>query len=129
MGKIAGVLLDTRKKTVSAVAIDDELETYYKLLGCSTIEIVPRKIGKYIVNIVCDEEGLLKSNPLTSAIDSMGNGMLVGSLFITGLADEEGDLTGLTEEEQNYIISRCAVFPTRLHPEGLMMVTECNYNF
>ena len=128
MGKITGIFVDTKNKTASAITVDDELETYYKLLDCKWIEIAPRKIGNTLVNIICDEEGLLKQDPLMSAVDSIGNGMLAGSLFITGLADDEGDLTSLTEEDQKQVLGKCMVLPTRQHPEGLMMVTECEYD-
>lgn len=128
MGKITGIFVDTKNKTASAITVDDELETYYKLLDCKWIEIAPRKIGNSIVNIICDEEGLLKQDPLMSAVDGIGNGMLAGSLFITGLTDDEGDLTSLAEEDQKQVLGKCMVLPTRQHPEGLMMVTECEYD-
>ena len=128
MGKITGIFVDTENKKTSVLTVDDELETYYKLLNCSLIEIVPRKIGNSIVNIICDEEGLLINDPLMSAVDSAGNGMLAGSLFITGLTDDEGALTSLTEEDQQQVLGKCVVLPTRKHPEGLMMVTDCGYD-
>ena len=128
MGKITGIFVDTKNKTASAITVDDELETYYKLLDCKWIEIAPRKIGNSIVNIICDEEGLLKQDPLMSAVDGIGNGILAGSLFITGLTDDEGDLTSLAEEDQKQVLGKCMVLPTRQHPEGLMMVTECEYD-
>lgn len=128
MGKITGIFVDTKNKKTSVLTVDDELETYYKLLNCSLIEIVPRKIGNSIVNIICDEEGLLINDPLMSAVDGAGNGMLAGSLFITGLADDEGELTSLAEEDQQQVLEKCMVLPTRKHPEGLMMVTECEYD-
>lgn len=128
MGKITGIFVDTKNKKTSVLTVDDELETYYKLLNCNLIEIVPRKIGNSIVNIICDEEGLLINDPLMSAVDGAGNGMLAGSLFITGLADDEGELTSLTEEDRQQVLEKCMVLPTRKHPEGLMMVTECEYD-
>lgn len=67
-------------------------------------------------------------DPKVSAIDNLGNIMLVGNLFITGPADQEGNLTSLTKEDANFVLKRCQVMPIKLHPEGLMILTQCEYD-
>lgn len=51
------VLLDVMNDKVEVVDAE-ELEDYYKLIGCRTIEIVNWEIMGRRFDIVCDEEGL-----------------------------------------------------------------------
>lgn len=48
--------------------IKDDLHTYYKLLNCDTIDIVKRSFGGITCDVVCDDEGLLKENPLPCSL-------------------------------------------------------------
>lgn len=131
MSKLSGVLIDTEKRIARSVTIEDELDEFYKILNCSTIDIVQRRIGsgrsKKSFSIVCDDEGTFVEDPKISAINNLGSGMLVGNLFITGLSDDEGNLLSLAPEDLNYILRRCQKMPTRKHPEGLMILTQCEY--
>lgn len=129
MEKVRGIHIDTDNKCASPVTIDDDLDAYYKLLRCDTVEIVPRKIGRHIVNVICDESGLLIQDPIISAIDGNGEIMFVGNLFIAGLYDSEGNLTSLTDEEQKDILEKCRIIPTKVHSDGLIMVTGCEYDY
>ena len=104
--KITGILIDTEANAVNIVTIDNTLEAYYSALNCSCIDIVERTIGestKYFT-IVCDDEGLLKSNPCISAVSDAYEPMLVGNLFITDLERETGELTSLAEHELEYVL-------------------------
>lgn len=119
------LLLDTIKKTVEVVN-PESLEDYYKMIGCRCIDIVRRKIGRKTYEIICDDEGLLQNDPLISAIDNLGNVMLVGSMIISGLADEEGELTDLSPADIKYIKQRIMTLDTRKHAD-LLMLTQCEY--
>jgi len=119
------ILLDTVKKTTTVVNPTD-LQDYYKMIGCRCIDIVTRKIGRKVYDIVCDDEGTFVDDPLISAIDDFGNVMLVGSLIICGLADSEGELTDLTPADIQYIKKRIQTLDTRKHRD-LLMLTSCNY--
>lgn len=55
------VLLDVMNDKVEVVDAE-ELEDYYKLIGCRTIEIVNWEIMGRRFDIVCDEEGLFFEN-------------------------------------------------------------------
>ena len=79
--------------------IIDELETYRDLIGCDWIDIARRNIGDKEYDIVVDDEGLLKENPIVSAFSGTKDPMLVGTMVICGTADSEGVLTGLSEED------------------------------
>ncbi|MBQ6980024.1 MAG: DUF3846 domain-containing protein [Clostridia bacterium] len=79
--------------------IEDNIDTFYKLINCNSVEMPQRQInGKYFT-IICDEEGTLKSNPIVSACSHKGDAMLVGNLIITGLPDIKGNLTGLSDSD------------------------------
>lgn len=46
-------------KAPEKLNIKDELQSYYNLLECNTIDIIRRKIGKRYFHIICDDEGML----------------------------------------------------------------------
>ena len=86
--------------------IEDNIDTFYKLINCDSVEMPQRQInGKYFT-IICDEEGALKSNPIVSACSHKGDAMLVGNLIITGLPNEYGELTGLSDDDVLLIMSK-----------------------
>ena len=89
--------LVTPSKT-SLVDIDPELETYYKLLECDTIDIVYRKIGDRYFDVICDDEALLKAGSQVTCVDRRYNPMLFGNLLLVH-HDEEGSTLGLEEDD------------------------------
>lgn len=126
--KLLGVLVDVENEKVEAMEIEDELDSFYKILNCSTIDIVVRRIGgrhKKVFDIVCDDEGLFKEPQKISAIDNLGNVQLVGNIFITGTADDKGNLTSLSPSDVAYIKSRVQKMDTRKFPDGYPMLTQC----
>lgn len=82
--KVRGVLINVESNPGRAdvVEIEAELDKFYAILRCNTIDIVIRKIGGRAFNIVCDDEGLLKDSPIISAVSKLGQPTLVGNLFI-----------------------------------------------
>ena len=128
--KLLGVLVDVENEKVEAMEIEDELDSFYKILNCSTIDIVVRRIGgrhKKAFDIVCDDEGLFKEPQKISAIDNLGNVQLVGNIFITGTADNEGNLTSLSDSDVAYIKSKVQKMSTRKFPDGYPMLTQCEF--
>ena len=131
--KLRGVLVDVEKETVSVVEIPDKLDEFYRILNCDCIDIVARRIGKHPsgrqkrYNIVCDDEGLYKDPQKISAIDNMGQAMLVGNLFIVGGADHEGNLTSLWDSDVMWILDKVQKMGTRKFPAGYPMLTQCEY--
>lgn len=100
--KITGVLLDVNTQQVKPVTVNDDLQEYYKLLGCESIEIIARKIDVRTFLIVCDEEGTLKEKPVISGLDTGFRQHLVGSLFICK-PGEDGELGSLETEDIYFI--------------------------
>ena len=119
------LLIDTRTKEVRVVN-PAGLEDYYNLIGCDLVDIVTRRIGRKVYEVICDDEGTFCEDPLISAIDDLGRVMFVGSLIITGKVDDEGELTDLTANDIRYIKKRVQHMPTRLH-DDLLILTNCNY--
>lgn len=129
---LRGVLVDVEKETASIVEIPDELDEFYKILNCSCIDITVRRIGynyhnKIRVNIVCDDEGLLKNDPKISAINNLGNPELCGNLFIVGGTIIDGNLTSLSEYEATTILGKVQKISTRKYPAGYPILTQCEY--
>ena len=96
--KITGVLLDVNTQQVKPITVNDDLQEYYRLLGCESIEIIARKIAGRTFLIVCDEEGTIKEKPVISGLDTGFRPDLVGSLFICK-PGEDGELGSLEEKD------------------------------
>lgn len=98
--QITGILLDVlNMKTPRPYTIEtSNLQSYYTALGCDVFDITTRKIGRGYYDVYCDDEGLLKCNPILSAVDSDGSPALVGNLFVCK-HDAEGNTIGLSEHE------------------------------
>jgi hypothetical protein len=92
---------------IEVKAIENTLSAFYDEIGCQFIEIVKTKIrGKYY-NVVCDEEGLNKENPIPTVLTARNPyEKIVGTVIITGVEDEHGDLTSLTDEDIDNISNR-----------------------
>lgn len=128
--KLLGVLVDVWNEKMQAVEIEDNLDSLYKILDCSCIDIVRRRIGgryKKSFEIACDDEGLFREPQKISAIDNLGTAQLVGNIFITGESDADGNLTSLTEYDVSYILSKVQKISTRKFINGYPMLTQCEY--
>ena len=121
------ILLNVYENEVKIIEIEPELDAYYKALDCSCIDIVERKIGGKWFDIMCDDEGLFREGHKISAINDMGEPMLVGNLLFFH-NDGAGNLTGLEEADVVHIMKYIQKMYTRNHPEGYKMLTQCEYN-
>lgn len=124
---LRGVLVDVENEKVTVVNIPDELDEFYKILNCSCIDIVRRKIGRKYFEIICDDEGLFKENVKISAIDNLGGVQLVGNILIVGPDVDDGNLTGLSPADAAYVLSRVQKMGTKKYPDGYPMLTQCEY--
>lgn len=86
--------------------VDPTLKNLLKLTGCDCITIVKRKVGGIPMNIVLDDEGLLKPNTasaMSTKLDMSGeNEVLMGKILLFGV-DYDGDLRSLSELELRLI--------------------------
>lgn len=122
---ITGVLLDAENARVKRASIPDTLESYYKTLDCSTIDIISRTIGGKRFDIVCDDEGTFREDVRISALDRACQPMLVGSLFVC--KSKNGELISLNDAEIAHVLRCSRKLPTRAHPEGLAMFLNVDY--
>ena len=121
------LLLDVKNRDVKMVEAND-LEDYYRLIGCRTIDIVSRTIGDVRVEIVIDDEGALVDNPKVSAIDIDGTPMLFGNLLVaSGRVTEDGELTELTKGEVDEIMDNIATITTSVYKEPYPVLVEMDY--
>ena len=98
MKKLLAYLVDPEACIGMEYGVLDDLDCFYETLDCDTIDIVTRKIGGRVYDIICDDEALLKPFPCPSATGSNGT-MLYNKLLVCGQADDEGELTSLTDED------------------------------
>ena len=121
------LLLDVKNREVKMVEAN-ELDDYYRLIGCRTIDIVSRSIGDVRVEIVLDDEGAIIDKPKASAIDIDGTPMLFGNLLVaSGRVTDDGELTELTEEEVDEIMDNVATISTSVYKEPYPAFVEVDY--
>lgn len=109
---IRGVLVDTINNKIETRKLftdeDTFLHEYYKILNCDTIDIISRKIGNNYYDIICDDEGLLKANPIPSmlVVDDADRiiQFLVGNIYIVK-HDEDGNEISLNNDEIDEVMS------------------------
>lgn len=126
MEMIKGVLIDVVNDSAKAIEVEKDLETYYKILNCSCIDIVDRKIGKKEFNIICDDEGLFKKPQKISAINNLGEPQLVGNLFVVKFDGKE-DVTSLDDSECKYVMQYIQKMCTKNYPEGYPILTQVEF--
>lgn len=92
------LLLDTDSLQPQIVETEGGLEEWYRLIKCSLIDIVSRKIGGRYYDVIVDDEGLYKGGAKVTALDTEQQPLLVGNLVICN-HDGEGNETSLTDED------------------------------
>lgn len=106
------VYLNVEKQELPRVIdIEDKLKVFYELIGCRSIDIARRKIGNKYFDIICDDNGLLKTNHVTSAVDTQFREMMVGNLIVTK-SDDEGNLIDLSDDEIKQILRHTKTYFT-----------------
>lgn len=127
--RLLAVLVDVKRNMHGIVAVPNELEAFYQVLGCDCIDITVRRIGveKKKVEIICDDESLFREPVKISAINKLGEGQLAGNLLIVGPADYDGNLTSLSMEDALYIFGKVQLLQTRKYKDPYPILTECDY--
>lgn len=129
MKKITGLLIDVHNGKSCTATVDDNLHAYYELIQTDLIDIQTRAIGyhkKKPYAIVCDDEGLLKSEPKISAIDSVGKVMFVGNLFVVKNG-EDGELASLEQKDIDYLSRFIQMQGTARFPDPYPMLHQVEY--
>lgn len=90
----------TEKKDAQVIALPKTLKEIRAVLEVDTIDIVRRKINGKYYHVICDDEGLLKPNPVLSGVGFFGRPEFYGNLFIcSGRYTDDGDLVGLNSRQ------------------------------
>lgn len=76
------LIVNAKQNTIEQANINDDLETFYKIIGTDCVSIIGRKINGKMTEIICDEEGKLKAHQYISALSEEMNESLVGNLII-----------------------------------------------
>lgn len=120
------LLIDVINNDVRLVEADG-LDDFYKLLNCRCIDIIHRKIGDIECTLIIDDEGLLKDDPIVSAIDVNGSPCLVGNILIASAKTVDGELTELTNEDVQDIMFNVAEITTLKRSEPYRVLVEVDY--
>lgn len=116
---IKGVLVNTQSNIIAEYSLEYDkhkngkstfLPKIYSLLNCSTINIISRKFGDLWLDIVVDDEGLLKWNNLPSVytLNKETRQLLeqiVGNVFVCG-HDANGELVSLNDNEIQVVLKQ-----------------------
>ena len=131
---ITGFLIDVYHETVRLVTVPREHHSFEVLINGSELDIVTRSVGarrrrnsrQRLFEIVCDDNALARENPKISAIDDLGQTMLVGNLFIVSRTPE-GRAVSLTPEDREYLQNYIRLQATRKYPRPYPMLQQCEY--
>ena len=88
--------IDNREK--AKVITCNDYKEINNLLGSRCFDVVRAKIGEFIYDIYCDDEGALKEHCKPSAFNKDGKAILFGNLIFSK-TDSNGDSLDLTIEE------------------------------
>lgn len=76
------LIVDAKHNSIKEANINDNLETFYEIIGTDCVSIIGRKINGKMTQIICDEEGKLKAHQYISGLSEEMNESLVGNLII-----------------------------------------------
>lgn len=120
--KLLAVYVDVYGKgDVRKVRIHRDLEEYYRLLKCTTVDMPTRWIGGKPFIVICDDEGLFRADRRVSALDGR-EVMFVGNLLIVAFDGAE-DIRGLTDEEAAHVMKRVGGIGT-MTPNGGIQIWQ-----
>lgn len=105
--KITGVLVNVDTGEIKEHVLDyKDYRDFYPMLNCSTFTVASRKFNGKMLDIYCDDEGLLKEGSKPAIITSH-NGkvveVIVGNCFIASV-DKNGGLKALTKKEVESVL-------------------------
>lgn len=121
-----GLLLSVERQKAEFVDIEKNFERYYELMNCDTVEYAYRRVGGIPFLFVCDENALMVSDPLISAVSRSMGAMLFGSLLVYGATDD-GNARDLTDEEVDILKNNVCYVGTVNHPRGLLVIKDVEY--
>lgn len=97
-GKMVVCVIDTEKERPQLVDTEGGLDEWYRLIGCSLIDIQEHTIEGQPFDFIFDDEGLFKEGAKVSALDKDQQPVLVGNLVICK-CDSQGNEIGLSKAD------------------------------
>lgn len=64
------LIVNAKENTIKKADINNDLETFYEIIGTDSISVIARNINGKMTQIICDEEGKLKADQYVSAVSS-----------------------------------------------------------
>lgn len=124
--KITGVLVDVAAGTLKKRTFTYSLDTLYKLLHCTCIDISTCTLQGHEFDIVCDDEFLLKPARRMSAVDTHLQSVFAGNLFFCH-HDTEGHLTSVTPEDFKLILRNACLCRSEVDDALWLAVKNLEY--
>lgn len=115
------LILDAFNKDVRVVD-PQNLQDYYKLLNCSSVDVTNKKISDKQFNLIFDEEAELLETRRPSAMDDYGQAVLFNNLIIAGEGSFAGDFKDITDEEIEYVKKYIHIVRTSKYPCGCLFL-------
>lgn len=116
--KKLGFLIDIKKRWAGPVHFggatpQENLQTYYRLLDCETIDIQEGYLEGRAFDFIVDDEGLIRADPRPSAFMVTADGTqkfcFVGNLLICRSNPEEGTEESLSDDDIKLIYKHLAM--------------------
>lgn len=121
--RIRAYYIAPEKRVAGPITITDDLDTLHRLIDCECIDIRPYRVGGSDYDFIFDDEFLCHERPpMPSVADEGGCIILMGNVLITGLPDEDGEQTSLTDEDIRRIERRMMSVPV---PDADDICTLC----
>lgn len=118
--KVRGYLVGY--KGCEVVEFEDSLDNIYKIIDVDLIDVAVRKVGNFEYDIICDDEGLLKENPIPSVFDEKKKPTLFGNVLFVN--SEDGEFTSLTDEQIKDLESHFGTVMIDM-PENKTVISPC----
>ena len=64
------LIVNAKENTIKKADINNNLETFYEIIGTDSVSIISRNINGKMTQIICDEEGKLKADQYVSAVSN-----------------------------------------------------------
>lgn len=85
--------LNVKNQVYGTVDIDPKLNEYYKLIDCDCVTIATIQIFGHVYDVICDDEALLKDDPIPAILAC--NGMSIYGNVLICKEGEDGQEEGL----------------------------------
>lgn len=96
---------------ISYKTIIDDIKEFYKIIQCNCIDIIVRYIDGIPYNIICDDEGWFKQNPIITLTSEDKTEAIVGNIIIAPINYIESEELGsfVNEHQAKMLMKRLLI--------------------